>query len=311
MSSSFCYKASLFTILALILASCGARRSAVSHTPRQAQHEVVEYGMKYLNKPYRYAGKGPNSFDCSGYTSFVYKKFGYNLNSSSAGQARQGKAINNKRDLEIGDLVFFEGRRRNGRVGHVGIVNEVDSNGKFKFIHASTSNGVIITSSEEPYYRVRYLRGGRILKDIPEQQPTHQKEELATAEKNQIIAQDGVVLKETTDGFVIVRATEGSIPLKNESTISTEQTAQPKPIKKEKKDEKQKEQSEIRQVVAIQATEESLITARNRSTHKVKPGETLYSIAKKLNCTVDKLKMWNPEIKNNIIQAGDNLFYYK
>ena len=297
-------------MLALLLASCGARKSTVSHATKSAQHDVIEYSMNYLNKPYRYAGKGPNSFDCSGYTSFVFKKFGYNLNSSSAGQARQGKAINKKEDLEIGDLVFFEGRRRNGRVGHVGIVNEIDSNGRFKFIHASTSNGVIITSSEEPYYRARYLRGSRILKNEPEKlQPTPKKEELATAEKNYLKTQDKIVYKETANGFVAVNNTTGK-PLKDELTVSSEQTSQPKPTRKEEKDKNKKQKSEIRQT-AIQVTEESLVTPPNRSTHKVKPGETLYSIAKKLNCTVEELKKWNPEIKNNAIQAGDSLAIYK
>ena len=157
MSYSFYYKlivlSILASILALLLTGCGSKKSAVSHTATTEQHEVVEYGKQYLNKPYRYAGKGPNSFDCSGYTSFVFRKFGYKLNSSSAGQARQGKAINNRGELEIGDLVFFEGNRRNGRVGHVGIVNEIAENGRFTFIHSSTSNGIIISSSEEPYYR--------------------------------------------------------------------------------------------------------------------------------------------------------------
>ena len=68
-----------------------------------------------------------------------------------------------KEDLAIGDLVFFEGRSRNGRVGHVGIVTEIYPNNNFKFIHSSTTNGVIISSSTEPYYSSRYLRGGRVI----------------------------------------------------------------------------------------------------------------------------------------------------
>ena len=46
---------------------------------------------------------------------------------------------------------FLEGRRRNGHVGHVGIVTEINPN-NFKFIHSSTTSGVIISSSTEPYY---------------------------------------------------------------------------------------------------------------------------------------------------------------
>ena len=129
------------------------------------QKEVLDYSNKFLGKPYRYAGKGPNSFDCSGFTSFVFKQFGYKLNSSSDGQDRQFPTIAQKEKLNKGDLVFFEGQRRNGRVGHVGIVTETFSNGEFRFIHASTTSGVIISKSTEPYYAARYLRGGRVLEE--------------------------------------------------------------------------------------------------------------------------------------------------
>ena len=314
MSSSSYYKLLVFSILAVLLASCGSKKSVVSHQTKAVQHDVVEYGKKYLHTPYRYAARGPSSFDCSGYTSFVFRKFGYNLNPSSAGQARQGEAINKTSELEVGDLVFFEGNSRNGRVGHVGIVSDIHKNGRFKFIHASTSNGVIISSSEEPYYRSRYLRGGRVIKDIPKKQhrlPTEENatEESVIAESNYIKAQEHVVYKETADGFVAVNSVTGK-PIKDEQAVSSEQPSKPVKKKEEEDDKEKKQKSEIRQS-AIRATEETLATPLNKSTHKVKPGETLYSIAKKHNCSVEQLNMWNPEIENNVIQAGDELDIYQ
>ena len=308
MSSSSYYKLLVFSILALLLASCGSKKSAVTSQTKSVQHDVVEYGKRYLNTPYRYAASGPSSFDCSGYTSFVFRKFGYNLNASSAGQARQGEAINSTSELEIGDLVFFEGNSRNGRVGHVGIVSDIRKGGKFKFIHASTSNGVIISSSDEPYYRTRYLRGGRVIKDIPKKEQKSTTEETVIVESNHIKVQEHVVYKETNDGFVAVNSVTGK-PLKDEQTVIPEQ--QSKPVKKKEEDNKEKEKkSEIRQT-AIRGTEETLVTPPSKATHKVKPGETLYSIAKKHNCSVEQLKRWNPEIENNEIQAGDELDVYQ
>lgn len=313
MTSSSYYKLIVFSIFALLWASCGSKKSAVSHDAKLVQHDVVEYGKKYLNAPYRYAGKGPNSFDCSGYTSFVFKRFGYNLHSSSAGQARQGEAINSKKELEIGDLVFFEGNSRNGRVGHVGIVSNIHKNGRFSFIHASTSYGVIISSSEEPYYKARYLRGGRVIKDIQRKQQETNLEETTIADNNNIKIQDNIVYKETDEGFVAINKATGK-PLEGAVVVSAEQTSKPIKIKeKEKKEEeekKKKQKSEIRQT-AIRGSEETLVTPPNRTTHKVKPGETLYSIAKKHNCSVEELKRWNPTIENNTIQAGDRLDLYK
>ena len=308
MSSSSYYKLLVFSILALLLASCGSKKSAVTSQTKSVQHDIVEYGKRYLNTPYRYAASGPSSFDCSGYTSFVFRKFGYNLNASSAGQARQGEAINSTSELEVGDLVFFEGNSRNGRVGHVGIVSDIRKGGKFKFIHASTSNGVIISSSDEPYYRTRYLRGGRVIKDIPKKEQKSTTEETVIVESNHIKVQEHVVYKETNDGFVAVNSVTGK-PLKDEQTVIPEQ--QSKPVKKKEEDNKEKEKkSEIRQT-AIRGTEETLVTPPSKTTHKVKPGETLYSIAKKHNCSVEQLKRWNPEIENNEIQAGDELDVYQ
>lgn len=156
----------LFTTI--LLASCGAGRNTVSTRKESAsslQNELIGYSLKFIGKPYRYAGKGPGSFDCSGFTSFVFRKFGYKLDSSSGGQERQFPAIRRKEDLQKGDLVFFEGRRRDGIVGHVGIVTEIRRDGTFRFIHASANFGVIVSSSTEPYYASRYLRGGRVVEE--------------------------------------------------------------------------------------------------------------------------------------------------
>ena len=68
-------------------------------------------------------------------------------------------------DLRPGDLVFFNGRSVNKRIGHVGIVTEVDSTGDgFRFIHASTSQGVCVSKSDDAYYSRRYMGACRPIK---------------------------------------------------------------------------------------------------------------------------------------------------
>ncbi|MBP1664051.1 MAG: hypothetical protein H6Q19_1191 [Bacteroidetes bacterium] len=123
---------------------------------------VINYGKIYLSLPYRYGGTTPKGFDCSGFTSHVYGNFGINLNRSSRDQACQFPEVN-KENLQTGDLVFFEGHRHNGVVGHVGIVTETKPNGEFNFIHSSIKRGVTISSSEEQYYASRYVKGGRVM----------------------------------------------------------------------------------------------------------------------------------------------------
>ena len=156
------------------------------------------------------------------------------------------------------------------------------------------------------------MRGGRVIKDTPKEKQEPTTEETVIAESNHIKIQEHVVYKETDDGFVAVNSVTGK-PLKDEQTVSTEQPA--KPVRKteqedDKEKKKKKKKSEIRQT-AIRGTEETLVTPPSKAIHKVKPGETLYSIAKKHNCSVEQLKRWNPDIENNVIQAGDELDIYQ
>lgn len=125
---------------------------------------VINFGKLFLNTPYRYGSAGTSSFDCSGFTSHVYKNFGVDLERSSYDQSTQFPVVE-KNEIKPGDLVFYEGRRRNGRVGHVGIVTEIKENGEFDFIHASVNKGVIITNSAEDYYTKRFVRAGRVMEN--------------------------------------------------------------------------------------------------------------------------------------------------
>ncbi len=123
---------------------------------------LINYGKLFLNTPYRYGSGGISSFDCSGFTSYVYRNFGYNLQRSSADQAIQFPSVD-KSELKPGDLVFFNGRRRNGKVGHVGIVVAAKEDGEFDFIHASVKKGVTISNSQQNYYQKRFVKAGRVI----------------------------------------------------------------------------------------------------------------------------------------------------
>ena len=123
---------------------------------------VVNYGKLFLNTPYHYGSPGDSSFDCSGFTSFVYRNFGYSLGRSSSDQAKQFDTIDRNK-LKVGDLVFFSGRQKSKRVGHVGIVVSAKENGEFDFIHAAVHSGVIISNSNEDYYAKRFVKAGRVI----------------------------------------------------------------------------------------------------------------------------------------------------
>ena len=125
---------------------------------------LIEEARKHLGKPYHYGGKGPKVFDCAGFARYVYMQFGYTLPGGSIPQYHIGKHINDTKQLQRGDLVFWQGRSGKGGVGHTGIVTEVDTNtGVFRFIHAAVSTGVIHSYSNEAYYASRYIGATRLL----------------------------------------------------------------------------------------------------------------------------------------------------
>lgn len=129
---------------------------------------LLKYAFQFKGRPYCRGSKGPSSFDCSGFTSYVFKKIALKLNASSATQYLQGESVDRK-NIQRGDLVFFKGRNSTAsRIGHVGLVSEVLSEGKFKFIHASCSKGICEESSDALYYSKRYVGARRVIESSPE-----------------------------------------------------------------------------------------------------------------------------------------------
>lgn len=119
---------------------------------------IVACAKKYLGCKYVSGGSSPSTgFDCSGFTSYVYKQCGISISRSSGAQASNGTAVS-KSNLQPGDLVIFN-NKSNTSIGHVGIYI-----GGNTFIHAGNSGtGVIMTSLSDSYYSARYVTGRRII----------------------------------------------------------------------------------------------------------------------------------------------------
>ncbi len=115
---------------------------------------VVRTALRYLGRPYRWAGVGNTGFDCSGLVESVFAAVGLRLPHSSYGQFQAGIAVP-RWALAAGDLVFFH--TYGSGASHVGIYL-----GANRFIHAESRRGVTVSSMLEPYYSVRYLGARRI-----------------------------------------------------------------------------------------------------------------------------------------------------
>ena len=121
--------------------------------------EIVEYAKQYLGYPYVYGGAGSSSFDCSGFTMYVYKNFGYSLSHSARAQSKMGTYVE-KENLQPGDLVFFLDYETMDDIGHCGIYI-----GDGNFIHASSGTGycVKISTLLSGSYDRRYATARRLI----------------------------------------------------------------------------------------------------------------------------------------------------
>ena len=125
------------------------------------RNRLILYSRGFLGTRYVYGGSAPGGFDCSGFTSYVYKKFGIKIERTASAQAKQGKYVA-KSNLRPGDLVFFKTDSSAKPVTHAGIYI-----GNGKFIHASSGKSkkkVTISSLSESFYSKTYVTGRTFMK---------------------------------------------------------------------------------------------------------------------------------------------------
>ena len=131
----------------------GSPLSSFGFTDEQFENKVKEY----LDVPYRRGGASRKGMDCSGFSRTVYSKlFGIQLPHSSVDQFRSSalRKIDVKK-LQPGDLIFFANTKRK-KINHVGVYIS-----DRQFIHASSSQGIIVSSLDESYWKNRFVGSKR------------------------------------------------------------------------------------------------------------------------------------------------------
>ena len=149
---------------------------------------VIAFSKTKLGCKYKYAGSGPDVFDCSGFVMFVYGHFGVELPHGSSSQYLLGRKVK-RQDIRPGDLLFFT---RSKGVGHAAMVTNVDSTGRVTFIHASTyRTGVKYDRLESEHYANTFVGARRILECIDDStyQLAYSDEEVAAVERAAITVQ--------------------------------------------------------------------------------------------------------------------------
>jgi lipoprotein Spr len=156
----------LIVFFAFSLINCGTTKSktVIKDDRLEIQRDkIVNYAKTFIGTKYKYAGNTPEEgFDCSGFTKYVFSKFGYEVPRRSLDYTNFGISTEVKECTKT-DILLFTGRDNTLKeVGHVAIVISND-NGDVQFIHASTSRGVVISDLKVSYYKERILGARRII----------------------------------------------------------------------------------------------------------------------------------------------------
>lgn len=147
-------------MVVLVLVSCAASKKGSVRDMKVER--VISSARTYIGTPYKYGGTSRAGMDCSGLLLNSFRAVQITLPRSSEAQSKVGTEIKMK-DLEPGDLVFFATGNKKRKITHVGLVTEVKGERDVKFIHASSSLGVVETNIYANYYQERFRGARRVI----------------------------------------------------------------------------------------------------------------------------------------------------
>jgi len=145
-------------VVALLFSSCAASRRAKERQKKIST--VIGTARTYIGTPYKWGGTTRAGLDCSGLLLNSFKAINFSIPRTSKEQSKIGEKVKMKK-LQPGDLVFFATGKRRRKITHVGLVTDVRGTSNIRFIHSSSSLGVIETNLFEDYYKKRFVTARR------------------------------------------------------------------------------------------------------------------------------------------------------
>lgn len=148
----------LWMILTAVLSACGLFRKTVQEpSTNNKRSKVVTEALSYLGKPYCNGGEDTRCFDCSGLVWRACKSAACEVPRTCELLYAFGKPLA-KQAVKPGDLVFFNTSAKGGKkANHVGIVTARNGDDDFRFVHASSSKGVMENQLSEKYYKNTFI----------------------------------------------------------------------------------------------------------------------------------------------------------
>ncbi|NNL81847.1 MAG: C40 family peptidase [Winogradskyella sp.] len=164
-------KRSFVLLILLVVCSCKSAKQnkqfpeTTSTEPIEVLDEkvaaIIDYAKQYEGVRYKYGGTTKRGMDCSGLIYTAFKNNDLQIPRTTKALKTTGDWIDLKTVRE-GDLLFFATKKNSRRVNHVGLVTYA-KNDNVLFIHATTSNGVIISSLAERYWYFAFVQARRVL----------------------------------------------------------------------------------------------------------------------------------------------------
>ncbi|GGW34267.1 C40 family peptidase [Arenibacter certesii] len=130
-------------------------------TTTSKSKQIINTALTFSGTRYKFGGTTTKGMDCSGLLYVSFGEHDIDLPRASYQIAKEGESID-LRQVSEGDLLFFGTSNRRKTINHVGLVVSVDGN-DIKFIHSTTSRGVIVSSLREGYWNSAFIKATRIL----------------------------------------------------------------------------------------------------------------------------------------------------